>query len=197
MKNQVTKSKNRSFGEAGVIHTLLGNTVNLADVRPEDLHMADIATSLHQIMRFNGHAYRGYSVLSHSMVMCDMAEPEFKMEALLHDAGEAYLGDIIVPVKEMFPDIALFENEVTALIMDKFSAGYKVNTRNGTYNKSPYISSLDRRLGRGEHAILRPIWGAEIDEEVAVKMYEFWDKTPNDFLNMYDSLLERDGNHSE
>ena len=62
----------------------------------------DIAVSLSRIPRYLGHTLRPmypYSVAEHSLRMMDMAAPDVKPYALLHDAAEAYLGDMTTPVK--------------------------------------------------------------------------------------------------
>lgn len=64
----------------------------------------EIAHSLAQINRFTGHALRPYSVAEHSLLVCSMASdagapPEVQLAALLHDAHEAFVGDVSSPVK--------------------------------------------------------------------------------------------------
>jgi hypothetical protein len=61
----------------------------------------DIATSLSKICRFGGHTSAFYSVAQHSVIMAAMAPDSLKKEALLHDAPEAYLGDVIKPLKNI------------------------------------------------------------------------------------------------
>lgn len=64
----------------------------------------EIAHALAQINRFNGHARRPYSVAEHSLLVAaiaaaDGATPEQQLAALLHDAHEAYTGDLSSPAK--------------------------------------------------------------------------------------------------
>jgi len=63
-----------------------------------------IAHSLAQINRFTGHAIRPYSVAEHSLLCVEIAErlqlnPWARMAALMHDAHEAFTGDISSPAK--------------------------------------------------------------------------------------------------
>ena len=61
---------------------------------PPDIGM--IAASLAKTARFNGHG-KFYSVAEHSCIMADISNYPFT--ALMHDAPEAFLGDVIRPVK--------------------------------------------------------------------------------------------------
>lgn len=67
----------------------------------------DIALALPKICRFGGHINRFYSVASHSIIvsqiMSDFALGD-PFEGLLHDGTEAYLGDMLSPLKSQFPD---------------------------------------------------------------------------------------------
>lgn len=66
--------------------------------------ISEIAYALAQINRFCGHAKRPYSVAEHSVLVSSIAEGEgasttAQLAALLHDAHEAYTGDVSSPAK--------------------------------------------------------------------------------------------------
>ncbi len=63
------------------------------------IDIEDIIHSLSAIGRFNGHTPRLYSVAEHSMLVARIVSPEHRLGALLHDAAEAYTGDMISPIK--------------------------------------------------------------------------------------------------
>ena len=63
------------------------------------IHWDDIAESLAKTCRFNGHCRGFYSVAQHSMIVANAMPIESRIYGLLHDAHEAYTGDIISPVK--------------------------------------------------------------------------------------------------
>lgn len=78
---------------------------NLFDMdREQNWLIHEVAHSLAQINRFTGHAVRPYSVAEHSLLVADLARLEgastsAQLAALLHDAHEAFTGDVSTPVK--------------------------------------------------------------------------------------------------
>jgi hypothetical protein len=90
------------------IQTHLGGSMDLLSPRPEDVHPHDIAVSLARLPRFNGHTLDLWSVAQHSTLVLRIAEwmvphppAGLRLAALLHDAHEAYIGDISTPVGEL------------------------------------------------------------------------------------------------
>lgn len=78
------------------------------DLKPDDVHIDDIANSLSNICRFNGHTRWHYSVAQHSLLVQDIATRQghgllTSIWALLHDAHEAYVGDTIRPIQMGMP----------------------------------------------------------------------------------------------
>lgn len=67
---------------------------------PEDIEVGDIARALAQINRYAGHTRWPVSVALHSVLCSLLSPPDCALEALLHDAAEAYLGDVSRPIKE-------------------------------------------------------------------------------------------------
>lgn len=86
------------------VTTLSGRAVSLSDPDPSTISIRDIACSLSRMNRFNGATVLPVNVADHSLNVVRLmalrkAPPELQMLGLLHDAHEAYLGDIISPVR--------------------------------------------------------------------------------------------------
>lgn len=89
--------------------------------RPEDVHIEDIAHALSLMCRYSGHCINFYSVAEHSCHMFDHAKYQFKAWALLHDASEAYLTDIIRPLKPYLKNYLEIEDLNMTAIVNRFS----------------------------------------------------------------------------
>ena len=79
--------------------TFTGRRVYPCSLRATDVDLLDIAHSLAHQCRFAGHSVRFYSVAEHSLLVASLVVDLLKPSALLHDAAEAYLGDLIRPLK--------------------------------------------------------------------------------------------------
>lgn len=87
----------------------------------EDIKIEDIAHALSLINRFNGYTREAYSVAQHSVYVSFLVPKKQALFGLLHDAGEAYLGDVITPIKKLIRDIYKpIEDNLMNTISDKF-----------------------------------------------------------------------------
>jgi uncharacterized protein len=105
---------------ANEITTATGREVNPLALRVEDIDIRDIAHALALTCRFNGHCRMFYSVAEHSVLVSNLCPPEFALEALLHDASEAYLGDVPTPLKRQWPEYRIAEERAQATIAKCF-----------------------------------------------------------------------------
>jgi hypothetical protein len=98
-----------------------GNSVDLLNPSPESLSLEDMATALGQLCRFNGQIKQFYSVAEHCLNVAALVPPRYKLEALMHDAPEAYLCDVPTPLKKLlgaaYKDV---ESRLAAAIGIKF-----------------------------------------------------------------------------
>ncbi|WP_348524974.1 HD family hydrolase [Pararhodobacter sp. SW119] len=87
---------------------LSGRRLDLLDPTPVDIELEDIAHGLAFVARWNGqtHGDFPYSVAEHSLLVEHLVgrlepktEPRWRLAALLHDAPEYVIGDMISPVK--------------------------------------------------------------------------------------------------
>lgn len=103
-----------------MIQTMSGRYASLVDLKPHDVNIGDIAHSLSNICRFGGHTREFYSVAQHSCLVSTLVPQEFALEALLHDASEAYVGDMVLPLKRMLPSYRTVEGMVWRAIAQAY-----------------------------------------------------------------------------
>lgn len=110
------------------ILTYTGQKFYPLDPRPEDVDIRDIAHALSMTCRFNGHVKEFYSVAQHSVYVATLmrlwnGDNETCLAALLHDASEAYLNDIVKPVKTSaeFEFYRKAESRLQAVIAERFN----------------------------------------------------------------------------
>lgn len=99
------------LGDGQWIVTHTGSCVAIDNGLLEDLtltsvNVEDIALGLANCCRWARQCKPFYSVAQHSVLASCMVPPEHALAALLHDAEEAYLGDLPRPWKQVFPRMA-------------------------------------------------------------------------------------------
>lgn len=133
------KLKQQPARKGDWITTYSGKKFYPMDPRPEDIDTFDIAQSLARLCRFNGHCTTFYSVAQHCVLVSLMCDPKDALWGLIHDASEAYVGDIPTPIKRL-PEFAFYreaEDKVQNLICDCF---------NLPYEKPVSVSLADKRI---------------------------------------------------
>ena len=99
---------------------LSGRRLDLLDPAPKDIEIEDIAHGLARVARWNGQTIgeHAYSVAQHAMLVEEIATAmqsdlarRWRLAALLHDAPEYVIGDLISPFKAAIGlDYKLLEN---------------------------------------------------------------------------------------
>lgn len=89
------------------IRTFSGKTVNPLRLRSEDIDIESIAHSLSLINRFVGHTKHAISVAQHSVYVSSLCTNAHRLQGLLHDGSEAYLGDVTKWLKHS-PEMAAY-----------------------------------------------------------------------------------------
>lgn len=102
------------------MQTFTGRAFYPMDPRVEDIDLLDIAHSLSLTCRYGGHARRFYSVAEHCVLLSRAVAPQNALWALLHDATEAYVGDMIRPLKASMPAYRAAEDRLMAVICERF-----------------------------------------------------------------------------
>lgn len=142
------------------LQTITGRAFYPLSPRAEDISATDIAHSLSMQCRYNGHVKKFFSVAEHCVLMSDwileqprrewtagnMRRADFALWALLHDAAEAYIGDMVRPLKLHMPDYRAVDDAVTAVIAERFHlAGTAL---------PPAVKMVDTRILLDERAAL-------------------------------------------
>jgi hypothetical protein len=100
--------------------TFQGERFNPLLAEPSDIQIEDIAHALSQICRYGGHCRKFYSVAQHSVIVAAHLAPPFQFEGLMHDSPEAYIGDMVKPLKIQMPEFNRVENHVWRVIAKRF-----------------------------------------------------------------------------
>jgi uncharacterized protein len=143
------------------IQTFSRRRFELLEPDPDDILITDIARALSMQCRYVGHVDRFYSVAEHSVRLLWRAEDlgfteNEKRWALLHDAAEAYLGDVSRPLKQL-PEMKPYRDAEATLMR-------AIATKFGLEGDEPErISQLDYEILGTEVDQLKfpahPDWG--------------------------------------
>jgi len=103
------------------IITNSGIQFNLLETTEQMVNIRDIAHSLSNVGRFGGHCNQFYSVAQHSVHVSQIVSYDYAFCALMHDATEAYIGDMVSPLKVAIPLFKEIEQKLWEVIASKYS----------------------------------------------------------------------------
>jgi hypothetical protein len=112
-------------GKGGYITTYTGLRFYFSAPGAEMISIDDIAHALSMICHFGGHTAQFFSVAQHSVLVRRASQTlgytrSFQQWALLHDAAEAYIGDMTRPLKYLLPQYKEIEHRVMQVIAERF-----------------------------------------------------------------------------
>ena len=110
------------------ILTRTGQRFDLLAPRAELISTLDIAHALAHVCRFGGHTRHHYSVAQHSLLVASIVPDGLQLTALLHDATEAYICDMVRPLKALLPDYSEIEHGIWLAICDRFNIDPSIPT---------------------------------------------------------------------
>lgn len=146
------------------IQTYSGKLLDYLDPNPDDICIEDIAKALSQECRFGAQCGRFYSVAQHSYMVAAFSPIELKLEALLHDAEEAYIKDLPSPLilaisRGMVSQYKTIKKNVKLAIARKFNLDYYkwiTKTFESDQHWTPYelIKEIDLKMAVTERNML-------------------------------------------
>jgi len=123
------------------IRTQQNRKFNYLDIQNNIVTIEEIASVLSKIPRWLGHTDNFYSVAQHCCWCYDNTKGN-KLEALMHDASEAYLGDCPTPLKKLLPEFNKLENQISILLSNTFD--YKYPYSKETHNVDNLALGFER-----------------------------------------------------
>lgn len=154
------------------MHTFTGRRFWPLDPRPEDVTIEDIAHALSLVCRYQGHTNRFYSVAEHCVLMARAAEaqamhPAQQIQALMHDAAETYVCDIVRPLKRSLGSpYSSIERLVDRAIQERFGLTAAGNSADTQELDNAILYDEARALLRVDlepwHEVFAPGLGVEI-----------------------------------
>ena len=109
------------------VSTKSGRRVSLLNPSPSQIVIGDIAHGLAHQCRFNGQTNKFYSVAQHSVLVASILPRELRLAGLLHDASEAYLGDVVQPLKDLLPEYQSLEANFCEVLGARFGVNLQHN----------------------------------------------------------------------
>jgi len=109
------------------IRTFTDKVFDLKIMDPESICIEDIAHGLSMTPRFGGQLNGFLSVAQHCCMVASYVPDEHKLAALLHDASEAYLGDMPSPFKKLMHDFQMHENRLMRVIAEKYGFDFPLH----------------------------------------------------------------------
>lgn len=142
----------------GWMQTVSGKAFYPLNPRLDDIDIEDIAHALGLICRYGGHTRWFYSVAEHCVLMSYAVSLENRLWALLHDATEAYMSDLIRPLKRVMPTYVEHERNLMLAICAKYGL---------PFDEPAEVKEADTRILRDERTILmsKPPQPWVIDEQ--------------------------------
>ncbi len=148
--------------------------------QPDDVDIYDIAHHLSQICRFVGACEYLYSVAEHSIHVSHKVPKEYALWGLLHDAAEAYIGDIAGPTKQNMYLFKEIEQKILHVVATHFGLEWPM---------PQIVKDVDSRMLATERRdVMKP---SDFDWGLTAEPYKQYIKVPMDSIQAEVSFLSR------
>lgn len=154
------------------VTTLGGNKFYLDNPYKSVITIEDISWSLSNLCRWNSHVNKFYSVAQHCVVVSSLCSEPLKLQGLMHDCEEAYIGDFTSPLKEMFPELRIYGKSLKKYILQELKV---INIG------EEKVKKIDIEVGLIEDQALRK---TAINEKPMLVYWDPW-RANNEFLRLY------------
>ncbi len=164
-----------------------GRRIDFPTPDPSQICLEDIATHLSRVPRFAGATETPYSVAQHSIYVSHLVPEEHQLQALLHDAAEAYCCDLPTPLKSLLPEYKAIEQGVWRVISGVFSVDSGIHPVVKEADRHAYL--VERHLLLPDHPDLEELpEGFEVDRsiDIVAPHYAAWQ-----FLQRYEEITGR------
>ncbi len=168
--------------------TYTNKRFNPLEVKNEDIEIKDIAHALSLMCRGNGQVKSFFSVCKHSINCAKEAKElgynnRIQLILLLHDASEAYISDIIRPVKPLLTNYYDIEEKLQSLIYRKYlSNDLSVDELN-------IMKMIDDKVLLFElNELLHGEYIVDIKADINTK-FDGFSETENEFLKLFNDLI--------
>jgi 5'-deoxynucleotidase YfbR-like HD superfamily hydrolase len=147
------------------VSMISGKRLDLLKPHEADIDIHDIAHGLSMICRYGGQTSQFYSVAQHCSILSVVVPPlvlqqypqttewelkEIAKTALLHDAAEAYTGDIKTPLKNLMPDfVERIEAPLELVIFKRFNLSTDWMRIIHAYDKRIVVNEMKRLFFTG------------------------------------------------
>ncbi len=176
------QQRNKHSKTGPEIDLYAGGVIDPFNPCSDQIRIEDIAHALSMLCRFNGHCRHFYSVAEHSVRVAERCRVNLQLDGLLHDAAEAYLGDLPRPIKQALPDFQSAERRLQAEISRKFDLSMEMPDE---------VRLADDEMLRIElTALIHP---CEVSSPGTKQSLECWapERAKAEFLEFYAELQNR------
>ena len=168
------------------ILTVAGRYFDFTDPAASIFEIGEIAHALAHICRFTGHTRRFYSVAEHCWHVSQLVPRGDELAGLLHDAPEAFIGDVVKPLKMLLPDYAVIEARVEAAVLSWFGLTADLPPSVKAADAMMLRVEQDQAMGAANHD-----WGlGALSPQAKLVRLEFWEPAEAEmmFLRRFEEL---------
>jgi hypothetical protein len=179
----VSEQPEDQFYWVGAIQTATGKAFDIVTPSADMIDLTDLAVSIGHICRYNGHVPSFYSVAEHSVRVSRWLAhrgwpPEMQLTGLLHDAAEAYVGDMVRPMKR-HPEFGPLHQQIEDRVAEVLHG-----VLGGIYPHPQPVHDADRAIYDWEVANIRTGietgWDPDFSRRMFLAEYEHLKRKLND-----------------